>query len=329
MRDIWRANRREFIAVLVLLSLLTVYLATHPRGMSTYVMTIWANQCLILALAAIAQFFAVIVRGIDLSVGAMMALTNTLASHVLGGTGFELLGGVGLVLFTGGACGMINGAIVVFGRIQPIVATLASASIFVGIALILRPTPGGQINYDLADVMTLDTLGIPTALIITAMVIGLFWMPLRRTGLGLALYAIGSSEHAAFQSGLRVKVVRMASFGLGGLFAGLAGLYFSFVTTTGDAGIASNFTLNSIAAVVLGGVALHGGVGSLIGAMAGAFILKTISALMFFSGLPPLAQPLVEGFVLAGAIAIGGLKYSKSATGWRSSQNDDTHSETR
>ncbi|PWJ21650.1 ABC transporter permease [Jannaschia seohaensis] len=306
MPEFLRANRREAIAVAVLLFLLTVYLSTHPRGMSTYVMTIWANQCLILALAAAAQFFAVIVRGIDLSVGAVMALTNTIASHVMGGEGISLLGGAALVLAAGVACGLLNGALVVFARIQPIVVTLATASIFVGLALILRPTPGGVINYDLADAMTLDVLGIPTALLITAAVIGLFWIPLRRTGLGLGLYAIGSSEQAAFQSGIQVPLVRMISFGLGGLFAGLAGLYFSFVTTTGDAGIAANFTLNSIAAVVLGGVALRGGVGSLIGAIAGAFILKTIGALMFFSGLPPLAQPFVEGLVLAAAIAIGG-----------------------
>jgi ribose/xylose/arabinose/galactoside ABC-type transport system permease subunit len=301
-----RANRREALAFAVLIALLVTYLSTHPRGMSTYVMTIWANQCLILALAAVAQFFAVIVRGIDLSVGAVMALTNTIASHVMTGSGLEIALGALLVLAAGAACGLVNGALVVFGRLQPIVVTLASSSIFVGLALILRPTPGGQIDYDLADAMTLDVLGMPTALLITAAVIGLFWIPLRRTGLGLGLYAIGSSEQAAFQSGLQTRVLRMASFGLGGLFAGLAGLYFSFVTTTGDAGIAVNFTLNSIAAVVLGGVALRGGVGSLIGAMIGAFILKTIGALMFFSGLPPLAQPFVEGLVLAGAIAIGG-----------------------
>ena len=85
------------------------------------------------------------------------------------------------------------------------------------------------------------------------------------------------------------------------------GLYFSFLTTTGDAGIGPNYTLNSIAAVVLGGVLLRGGVGTLTGAIAGAFILKTISSLMFFSGLPPLAQPFIEGLILAAAIAIGGV----------------------
>lgn len=306
MLSMLKANQREAIAILVLTVLLTLYLATHPTGANTYVMTIWANQCLILALAAIAQFFAVIVRGIDLSVGAMMALTNCVASYLVIGSGFDMALGIVAVLAVGVACGLFNGALVVFGKIQPIVATLATASLFVGIALLLRPTPGGRIDFDLADAFTLDVLGIPTALIIAAAVIGLFWVPLRRTGLGLGLYAVGSSEQAAFQSGMPVQVIRLASFAMGGLFAGLAGLYFSFVTTTGDAGIGPNYTLNSIAAVVLGGVALRGGVGTLTGAMAGAFILTTIGSLMFFSGLPPLAQPFIEGLILAGAIAIGG-----------------------
>tara|TARA_R110002072_G_scaffold84327_1_gene191141 strand:+ start:1467 stop:2432 length:966 start_codon:yes stop_codon:yes gene_type:complete len=306
MRDFLRSNKREVIAFVVLAVLLALYLVTHPAGPNTYVMTIWANQSLILALAAIAQFFAVIVRGIDLSVGAVMALTNCIASYLVVGSGLGMAFGIVVVLAAGIGCGLLNGALVVYGRIQPIVATLATASLFVGLALLLRPTPGGQIDYDLADAMTLDVLGIPTALIIAAAIIGLIWVPLRRSGLGLGLYAVGSSEQAAFQSGMPVSTIRLASFALGGFFAGLAGLYFSFVTTTGDAGIGSNFTLNSIAAVVLGGVALRGGVGTLTGAIAGAFILKTIGSLMFFSGLPPLAQPFIEGLILAGAIAIGG-----------------------
>lgn len=306
MREILQSNKREVIAFIVLALLLSLYLGTHPSGPTTYVMTIWANQCLILALAAIAQFFAVIVRGIDLSVGAVMALTNTVASYLLTGSVLEIGFGIIVVLAVGVACGLLNGVLVVYGRIQPIVVTLATASLFVGIALLLRPTPGGKVDYDFADAMTLDVLGVPTALIIAAAVVGLFWVPLRRTGLGLGLYAVGSSEQAAFQSGIPVPTIRLASFALGGLFAGLAGLYFSFITTTGDASIGPNYTLNSIAAVVLGGVALRGGVGALTGAMVGAFILKTIGALMFFSGLPPLAQPFIEGLILAGAIAIGG-----------------------
>ncbi len=306
MLDYLRANRREAIASGVLVALLTLYLTGHPSGASTYVLTIWANQCLILGLAAIAQFFAVVVRGIDLSVGAVIALTNTTASHLLDGSMAGIALGLVAVLLAGGLCGPINGVVIVFGRIQPIVATLATASIFVGLALLLRPTPGGAINYVLADAVTLDVAGVPTALIITAVLIVGFWLPFRRTGLGLGIYTLGSSEQAAFQSGIDTRLVRLAAFTLAGVFGGLAGLYYSFVTTSGDAGIAPGFTLNSIAAVVLGGVLLRGGVGSLIGAVIGAFILKTIAALMFFSGIPSLAQPLFEGMILAAAIAIGG-----------------------
>lgn len=306
MLDYMRSNRREVIAGLVLIVLLTLYLTTHPSGGTTYVVTIWANQCLILGLAACAQFFAVIVRGIDLSVGAVMALTNCIASYLLDGSAFGITVGVIAVLAAGAICGLLNGLVIVYGRIQPIVVTLATASIFTGIALLLRPTPGGAVNYDLADAVTLDILGIPTALILTGLVITAFWLPLRRTGLGLGLYALGSSEQASFQTGINTRLVRIAAFTLAGAFAGLAGLFYSFVTTTGDAGIAAGFTLNSIAAVVLGGVMLRGGVGSLIGALAGAFILKTIASLMFFSGIPSLAQPLFEGIILAVAIAIGG-----------------------
>ena len=306
MREYLRANRREVIAGGVLGILLTYYLATHPSGPTTYVMTIWANQCLILALAAAAQFFAIVVRGVDLSVGAVMALTNTLASHLLSGPAASLVFGPAVVILAGAACGLVNGLLIVHGRLQPIVATLATASVFIGIALLLRPTPGGQIDYDLADAMTLDLLGIPTALVLALAIIFGFWLPLRRTGLGLGLYAVGSSEQAAFQSGLDVPLIKVLAFTLAGIFAGLAGLYYGFVTTTGDAGIAATFTLNSIAAAVLGGVLLRGGVGTLVGAMTGAFILKTIAALMFFSGIPALAQPLFEGLILAAAIAIGG-----------------------
>ena len=151
MRSLLKANQREATATLVLAILLSLYLATHPTGANTYVVTIWANQCLILALAAIAQFFAVIVRGIDLSVGAVMALTNCVASYLVIGSGLEMAFGVVVVLGGGAACGLFNGMLVVFGRIQPIVATLATASLFVGIALRLRPAHGGQIDYGLAD----------------------------------------------------------------------------------------------------------------------------------------------------------------------------------
>jgi ribose/xylose/arabinose/galactoside ABC-type transport system permease subunit len=121
------------------------------------------------------------------------------------------------------------------------------------------------------------------------------------------MYAIGSSEPSAYMTGLRTGAVKLASYATGGFFAGAAGFFVAMVTLTGDAGVGPSYTLNSIAAVVLGGVALSGGVGSPMGAVVGALILKTISSLMFFTGLPPLAQPFFEGAILAIAIVLGAL----------------------
>ena len=311
-------NKRESFSLSFLIFILGCYLYIHPGGVSTDILTNWGNQCIVLGLVAIAQFFAVLVRGLDLSVGAIMAFTNTIASYLVVGTGLEIAGleisgglqiafGSFIVLLVGVLCGLLNGLIIVYGRIQPIVVTLATAAVFTGLALLLRPTPDGEIDFDLADAMTLDVWGIPVSILITFLIIILFWIPLKRTGFGLSLYAIGSLEKSAFQSGISVNKVRIAAFGLNGFFAGLAGSYIGFITTTGDAGIANSYTLNSIAAVVIGGVALRGGIGTLTGSLIGAFILQTITSLMFFSGLPPLAQPFVEGVVLAIAIGLGSL----------------------
>ena len=298
---------RTAIAGLLLTILFALYIAIHPRGMSVYVLTIWANQGTLLALAAIAQFFVVLVRGIDLSVGPVIALTNVVASYVVSGSQLQVAGGIALVLLVGIACGVANGAAVVAIGVPPIVATLALGSIYSGLALLLRPTPGGEINESLSDALTYDVRGVPASLILIALALLLTMAPLRRTRFGISLYAIGSSRDAAIMTGIRVPLVTLSAYGLAGLFSALAGLYISMVTLTGDPNIGPPYTLNSIAAVVIGGVALSGGVGSPLGAILGAFILKTISGLMFFSGLPPLAQPFFEGAILAIAIAFGAL----------------------
>ncbi|RUY10817.1 ABC transporter permease [Mesorhizobium sp. M2A.F.Ca.ET.040.01.1.1] len=302
-----RQNAREAIAELALVVLFAVYIAIHPRGFSTYVVTIWSNEGTLLGLAAIAQFFVVLVKGIDLSVGSVVALTNVVASFVFNAPPASIALGMVAVLAVGAACGLVNGIAVVYGRVQPIVATLATGGIFSGIALLLRPTPGGRIDETMSDALTYAVAGIPVSAVILAVVLVVLLVLLRRTTVGLGLYGVGSSEQSAYMTGLRVNRLKLVAYSSSGFIAALAGIYVSMVTLTGDPNIAPSYTLNSIAAVVLGGVALSGGAGSPIGAVIGALILKTISSLMFFSGLPPLAQPFFEGLILATAIALGAL----------------------
>ena len=329
----WRywfnSQRGTLLALVIFLAMFAVYLANHPaivnngytlQGVGNVVQTA-ANKGILLALIAIAQTFVVLTAGIDLSVGTIFVLCNVVASFVvvnnLGAAWGIDLGpvagpavGVVLVLLVGIACGALNGAIVIFGRLQPIVTTIATSAVFFGLALWMRPQPGSTPDYAkaLGKAMLAKYWGvIPFSMIFLLIVILLIWSPWRRSVLGRATYAVGSSESAAYMSGMPVKRAKFFAYVASGFFSGLGGLYLTFVTSSGqaDQAAAGTYTLNSIAAVVLGGVSLFGGRGSAIGAIFGAFAFLTIKDLMFVLNLDPLWQPLLQGVVLLIAVSIG------------------------
>jgi ribose transport system permease protein len=310
-RDRWRIRIpwRVLLPLALLASLFLTFICITPRGFSVASVTPWANQAVSLAFVAVGQFFAVVTGGLDLSVGSVLALSNALASIVVNGSPVQIVGGIALVLLVGAVCGAINGFAIVVGRIAPIVATLATSAFYSGIALTIRPTPGGEVAESMSDLFTYETFGfIPTSLIILLGVTYAVWGPLSRTVTGRALYAVGSNENAAFMSGLDPRKARVLGHTLAGFFAACGGLFLTFQTLSGDASVGFTYTLNSIAAVVIGGASLAGGLGTVIGALAGAYVLRTISSIMIFTGLPPMAQPLFEGAVLLAAVSIGALE---------------------
>lgn len=303
--------RSTLLAALVFVAMFAIYAGNHSAGFSANVVQTAANKGVLLAFLAIAQTFVVLTSGIDLSVGAVFILTNCLASWiVVGSAGMTALGVAG-VLLAGLACGAVNGAIVIFGRLQPIVATIASGAVYFGIALALRPNPGGDVNSDLADMLTGQLWGgIPASLVVLLAVILAVWLPFRRSALGRAVYAVGSSEVAAYMSGVETRRAKFAAYTLSGLFAAMGGLMLTFFTYSGEASSANSatYTLNSIAAVVLGGVSLFGGTGSAVGAIFGALIFRTINDLLFVFDLDPLWQPLFLGIVLLISVCIGSVR---------------------
>ena len=303
-------HRGTLIAAAIFFGMFVLYTSRHPAGFSASVVQTAANKGVLLAFVAMAQSLVVITSGIDLSVGMILILTNCLASWVAFGSPLETAAGVLLVLLTGLLCGAINGLIVIYGRLQPIVATIATGAIYFGIALALRPQPGGQVNSDLADVLTGRVFGIfPTSLVALAVVVLIVWVPFRRSLTGRAAYATGSSETAAYMSGLPIGRAKIVAYALAGLLSAVGGLFLTFFTYTGDAAYASGniYTLYSIAAVVLGGVSLFGGSGSAIGAIFGAFAFRTIGDLLFVFDFDPLWQPLFQGLVLMVAVCISAI----------------------
>ena len=251
--------------------------------------------------------------GIDLSVGMVFVLANCVASHLVVGTPLQAAFGVVAVLAVGALCGWINGAIIVYGRLQPIITTLATGTVYYGIALGLRPVPGGDVHAGLADALTGSPGGVPAMLLVLLGVVLLVWVPYRRSVSGRAALAIGSSEAAAYMSGVNIGRTKLIAYTLAGLLAAIGGLLLTFVTYSGEASstIGGVYTLNSIAAVVIGGTSLAGGAGTAIGSVFGALVLRTIGDLLFVFDLEPLWQPLFQGFILLAAVSLGSLQLLK------------------
>ncbi|WP_374371228.1 ABC transporter permease [Dongia sp.] len=308
----WLAEHRgTLLAAAVFVLMFGIYTGNHNAGFSSLVVTTAANKAVLLALVAMAQTLVVLTAGIDLSIGMIFVLANCLASQYVVGDSVETAIGIGIVLLAGILCGALNGLIVIYGRLQPIVTTLATGAIFYGIALLLRPVPGGEINYDLADALTGELPGgIPASLVVLLGIVLVIWVPLRRSVTGRAIYAIGSAEPAAYMSGVAINRARMTAYVMAGLLSACGGLMLTFVTYSGEASatIGGSYTLNAIAAVVIGGVSLFGGAGSAIGAIFGAFVLRTIGDLLFVFDFDPLWQPLFQGVILLAAVTLGSLR---------------------
>jgi ribose transport system permease protein len=307
-------HRGTLLSAAVFVALFLVYITNYAGGLNAAVATTVANKGVLLAIVAMAQTLPVLTAGLDLSVGMVFVLANCLASALVVGSPLECAFGIVVVLLAGAACGLLNGVIIVYGRLQPIIATLATGAVYFGLALWLRPVPGGDVNSDLADAVTGQLPGgIPAMLAVLLVVVLLVWVPFRNSVTGRAALAIGSSETAAFMSGIRIERVKLVAYVLSGLLASVAGLLLTFVTYSGEASssIGGTYTLNSIAAVVIGGVSLMGGYGSAIGAIFGAFVLRTIGDLLFVLDLEPLWQPLFQGLILLAAVSLGALRLLK------------------
>ena len=301
-------NHGVLLAIALFVVMFSIYIANHAAGLTVPVVTTAANKGVLLALVAMAQTLPILTGGLDLSVGMVFIMCNSLASVVVLGSPLETAIGVLLVLGAGALAGFVNGCIVVYGRLQPIITTLATGAVYYGIALWLRPIPGGDVNEDLADFMTYTVFEVvPTSLVLLVLVVLLVWVPFRRSIVGRGCYAVGSAEAAAYMSGVQIGRSKLVAYTLASTLAALSGLMLTFVTYSGEASapIGGTYTLNSIASVVIGGTSLYGGAGGAIGSIFGAFVLRTIDDLLFVFDLPPLWQPLFQGVVLLVAVSLG------------------------
>ena len=261
-----------------------------------------------LALATVGQAIVVISGGIDLSLGSIIAFITVVAATLMKAyPELSILVVLG-VLLLGMLVGAINGGLIVFTRVPDIVVTLAMSFVWAGAALLVLKTPGGAAADWLKELLKGYVLieWVPRAAVLLVVIVAVIWIPLRRSRLGLSFYAIGSNQLAAFRSGVAVGRTKVASYAFLGLFAALAALSITANTGQGSPSV-GQYTLQSVAAIVLGGVSLAGGRGGVFGAIVAVIILQLIRADMAFLNINSNLATVANGVILIGVVMFGSL----------------------
>jgi ribose transport system permease protein len=279
--------------------------------------TITASATMPLAFLAMAQGVIVISGGVDLSAGAMMVLANCLAALWMEdqGLGACLLISLGVLAVTV-TLSTLTGIVITVSGVPDIIVTLAASFILAGLALFVIGGPGGGTSPDFQRALAGGLSNPWPSVLWIVGALALVWLPLKRSRLGLAIYAVGSDRKAAFLSGVDVARTRVWAYSVGGLFAGFAGLVVTASTGGGEPRetIGANFTLNSVAAVVLGGVALTGGVGGLVGPVLAAGCLALIAPIILGLGKDPSYAETARGVIIILVVAVAGLVQNRRRT---------------
>lgn len=291
------------VVVLILISGLLQRRFFQPGVMSTNL-----RGLLPLMFLAIGQAIVIIGGGVDLSVGAIVSLVNTVLATMITADsspsqmlfGILVAGGVGVL------AGALNGLCVAWLRLQPIVTTYATGFVFAGLALLILPRPGGQMPSSLTSLYRSMPLNIPFAIFVIVGVL-LLWTLLRRSRYGQYIYAMGGSAEAAYTTGLAVTRLRWSVYIVAGFCSALAALALTLETGSGSPRIGDAMTLDSVVAVVLGGTRLSGGQGGVVGTILGVAILRLIRPIVSSSGIDSDYQTLMNAVIILVALAAPGI----------------------
>jgi len=304
------ARQRELSLVAIMFALGGLVSIGAPQFLTVSNLSQVASLASIIAIAAVGQALVVITRNIDLSVEATMGLVAycvaiVLERHVLDAPAAIVFGlGIGLVL------GMINGVIITLLRVPAIVATLGTLSIFRGVDYLIagsHQVPLAGLPPGFTDAARDSILGIPIFVLVALVVVVIGSIVLRSTRFGRQVYAVGSNPEAAAILGIPSRLVVFTAFSLCGLLAGVAGVLWVIQFGTINGTSATGVVLSIVAAVVVGGVAIFGGSGSLAGAALGALFLGFIANALILIGLSQFWLQAIYGLVILVAISADAL----------------------
>lgn len=266
------------------------------------------RQTSINAIIAVGMTFVILTGGIDLSVGATFAFSGAIAAYLVG-AGYNPFLALFIALLIGFAIGTANGFFISKGKLQPFIVTLATMTIFRGATLVF--TDGKPISAGYAENAEVFAkigngymFGIPNPILIMIVVIGSAYFILKHTTIGRYIFAIGGNEEATKLSGVNVHRVKLFVYGVSGMLAALAGVIITARLSSAQPTAGTGYELDAIAAVVLGGTSLAGGIGSVFGTLVGALIIGILNNSLNLLNVSPYFQLLAKGFVILIAVLL-------------------------
>lgn len=298
----------SLVVLVVLLSFLSPYFLEVNNLFNVF------QQITVLAIIALGATMVILSGGIDLSVGSVAALSGMIAGVTFGDLGLPMPVSIVLALLVGGAAGAVNGLLIVYGKVPPFVATLAMLSVARGLTLVLsdgQPVSGFPDWFRALG--TVDLFGIIPGVVILVVVlyaIGAFYLKYRPSG--RSIYAVGGNEEVARLSGVNVGLLKLRVYTIAGALAGLGGLVLTSRLNSAQPTAGAGLELDVIAAVVIGGTSLSGGVGTVIGTLIGALIIGVLRNGLNLLDVSSFWQQVVIGVVIAGAVMVDTLGRRRS-----------------
>jgi ribose transport system permease protein len=308
-----KAGRELFVLqrLLPFLSLIILFVAlaiASPHFLTSTNLSSVVRQTAVINIMALGMTMIIITGGIDLSVGAILAMGGLLGTMAME-KGLSIPAGVLIGIVTGLACGFANGIMITSLRIEPFIVTLGTLGIFRGTTLIIsNGLPVHRIPQQFSFLGEGNLLGVPFVLWILVACAIVTHVILEHTRLGRYTFAIGSNREAAIYAGIPVKFHVTAVYAIGGMLTGLAGMIEASRLMTGQPTAGQGYELQAIAAVVIGGGSLHGGEGSVIGTLIGAFIMGLLSNGSDLLGVSPYVQQAIIGAVIILAVTLDELR---------------------
>lgn len=291
------------IALIVLMVFVTIL---NPSFIKPSNLVNLLRQVSVNALIAFGMSFVILTGGIDLSVGSVLALTSAIFAGLLK-MGIPPILGVLFALAIGSFLGAINGVLITKGKMAPFIATLATMTIFRGLTLVYT---GGNPITNFSNAFSYKfigrgyVLGVPWPVILMVVFFAIAFIILNKTPFGRKTYAIGGNEKASFISGIKTDAVKVKIYAISGFLATLAGLILTSRLNSAQPTAGTAYEMDAIAAVVLGGISMSGGKGSIAGTLVGALILGTLNNGLNMLGVSSFYQQIVKGIVILIAVLI-------------------------